>query len=685
MGTLVEPTSLPWHKHLAMSFGILIVVVFGAAALAGCGDGGNEETVERRRATTAVEDTMVATTAPVPQTTAAPVTADTVVDTTEAPPETEAPPVTEPEPEPVGTFGAEVAVLQGHERDVLVVESMTDGRVISGSKDATVRVWSANDAENPVVLEGHADWVRAVAEVDDNLVVSGDDQGMVMLWDLDQATAIATWEAHSDWIRALAVTDDGRVLSSADDRTVKVWDLDDVDNPIVFEGHTDWVRALSVLDDGRIVSGDDDSQLLVWAIDDVDNVTSLEGHSGWIMGVEELDDGRLVSADNLGAVWIWDLADLGSAEQLTGGGDVVTDIAVVDDEWVVVSGGETLQAWSLDELDAPLAIGGELGAVSSIAGVAGSFLAAAPPDQTVVVLDLSESDDGTTNPDPDPEALGVFAGEEFRLGTKDFNEPLLLTEILAQALTLEGASVEQFVELQDVDFLREALIDDEIDAYLEYNSTAWSLHLDQDDEVSDGAELTTQVAALDLETNDIRWVSRSPFSSTYGMAVGPALQAEFGDDITYQSMMQYVVDTPDATMCVEDFFVENERGFPLVVAATGLEIPEEQLVLYDSTEEIAPAVASGECSFGEIFTSNGPWSANGLTIVVDDGVFAPFNISLTMPDTRYSEQPDDWELLMFRILAPLDELAMSQLNARVEAGEDFGEVARDYLASIGYE
>ena len=87
-------------------------------------------------------------------------------------------------------------------------------------------------------------------------------------------------------------------------------------------------------------------------------------------------------------------------------------------------------------------------------------------------------------------------------------------------------------------------------------------------------------------------------------------------------------------------------------------------MIYDET-------ASGNCTFGEIFTTDGRIAALGLDIVDDPGINILYNVSVTMPDSVYQQAPEAFEALADTIFAGLDNDTMAELNRQVSAdGED---------------
>ena len=300
----------------------------------------------------------------------------------------------------------------------------------------------------------------------------------------------------------------------------------------------------------------------------------------------------------------------------------------------------------------------------------------------------SGSDDSGSSSDTTEEAGSAFSqldlsGIEVAVGSKDFDEQLILGEMLVAAFEEAGATVDDKVNLGGTSVARSALESGEIDIYMEYNGTGWAVHLGEEDPSFDPEELTSGVRELDLERNDIVWVSRSPFNNTYGFTSSPETTEANGGAFTIQTMMEYVEANPDAVVCMESEYPDRPDGLILMETATGIELPDDQQRILD-TGIIYTETAANNCDFGEVYTTDGRIPALGLTLVEDPGVHVLYNVSGTMVGETYRQAPDVFDEIITSILAPLDNERMASINARVSAdGEDPETVARDYLASEG--
>ena len=282
-------------------------------------------------------------------------------------------------------------------------------------------------------------------------------------------------------------------------------------------------------------------------------------------------------------------------------------------------------------------------------------------------------------------ALAAYdlSGVSVAVGSKDFDEQLILGEIMVTAFEEAGAEVDNKVNLGGTSIARAGLESGDIDIYMEYNGTGWAVHLGQDDPSFDPEELTTSVREMDLEKNGIVWVGRSPFNNTYAFTSSPEVTEANGGAFTLQTMMEYVRDNPEAIVCMESEFPSRPDGLILTENATGIKLAVDQQLILD-TGIIYTETAANNCDFGEAYTTDGRIPALKLTLVTDPGVNFLYNISGTIREEKYNEAPDAFDGIINAILAPLDNTRMAELNGLVSAGgQDAADVARAYLVEEG--
>ena len=109
-----------------------------------------------------------------------------------------------------------------HPRLILITHSFVYRRVISGSRDASLRVWDVQRGRCLSVLQGHVAAVRCV-QYDGGRAVSGAYDYTVKIWDVLTAQCLHTLTGHTNRVYSLQVCserDSEKILSGRGERRV---------------------------------------------------------------------------------------------------------------------------------------------------------------------------------------------------------------------------------------------------------------------------------------------------------------------------------------------------------------------------------------------------------------------------------------------------------------------------------
>lgn len=296
--------------------------------------------------------------------------------------------------------GPLVGSLIGHKGPAYAVAVTPDGtRILTGSRDRTVKVWDSATGKELHTLGGHTKRVYAVAVTPDGRrAVSGSEDTTCKVWDLGDGAERRTFGGHTGIVSGVAITPDGsRVVSASQDGTLTLWEAESGRVLHSFEGHGDavWDVAVAVSPDGlRVVSGSGDASVRIWDLESGHELHKLEGHSGPVRGVATTPDGRLlVSAAEDHLVKVWDPMTGKELHNLRGHTGRVYAVAVTPDGRRVYSASwdATVREWDLESGAERRTFRGHAGRVFSVAVVGdGEHVVSASWDNTAKVWDPSQ-------------------------------------------------------------------------------------------------------------------------------------------------------------------------------------------------------------------------------------------------------------------------------------------------------
>ncbi|GAB2678908.1 hypothetical protein GCM10027088_67950 [Nocardia goodfellowii] len=218
------------------------------------------------------------------------------------------------------------------------------GRVVSGSRDGSVRVGSA-------VVYKYGGPVSAVASSPDGrLLAMGSSDGTVLLIDPSgPKVVIAELQLGRSPVASIAFSPDGRRLAVSDETpTVTMWDISDRDQPRRFSllGQATRVTALAFTPDGTrlvSVSAAPEAAILVWNTATLQPVrprlAGAGGNEDGFVSVAVSPDGTVVATGTTaGEIRLWDLATPRQLQVLNGGASPILSIAYSPDGRFLAAG-----------------------------------------------------------------------------------------------------------------------------------------------------------------------------------------------------------------------------------------------------------------------------------------------------------------------------------------------------------
>ncbi|KIJ13100.1 hypothetical protein PAXINDRAFT_81826 [Paxillus involutus ATCC 200175] len=204
--------------------------------------------------------------------------------------------------------------LKGHTSKIDCVECSPNGEEIASSTGGmakTTTIWDAMTHEKVVELGAHSGWVKSLAFSPDSArVVSGSGDGTVIVWSTTTGERLlGPLKGHTDRVDSVVFSPNGNQFASCSgDSTVRLWDATTLQQIGPALQH-DQVYSVAISPDGHhlATTGGEEKTITIWNAMTYDKVIEWEGHSGlvWSLGFSS-DSARLASGSKDGAVIVWD-------------------------------------------------------------------------------------------------------------------------------------------------------------------------------------------------------------------------------------------------------------------------------------------------------------------------------------------------------------------------------------------
>jgi WD40 repeat protein len=240
----------------------------------------------------------------------------------------------------------EKAQLHGHTQSVTALAISSDGsRIVSGSRDRTMRVWDGRTFEEIGICE-HEDEVNSVAfSPDGSLIASGSDDYTVWIWtalSLEKVTCLA---GHEKLVTCVVFFPDGtRIASASYDCTVRMWDARTYE-PLPGLQRSGRVVAIAISTDstrlalGEYTSGADGIMHLFDSITLEEQAqVSISSGAYFPWAIAFSSGGDLIASGTASAIQVWNASSLSNITTIKGHHGQVTSIAFSSDGSQIVSG-----------------------------------------------------------------------------------------------------------------------------------------------------------------------------------------------------------------------------------------------------------------------------------------------------------------------------------------------------------
>lgn len=234
-------------------------------------------------------------------------------------------------------------VLKGHDDHVITCLQFCGNRIVSGSDDNTLKVWSAVTGKCLRTLVGHTGGVWS-SQMRDNIIISGSTDRTLKVWNAETGECIHTLYGHTSTVRCMHLHEK-RVVSGSRDATLRVWDIETGQCLHVLMGHVAAVRCVQY-DGRRVVSGAYDFMVKVWDPETETCLHTLQGHTNRVYSLQ-FDGIHVVSGSLDTSIRVWDVETGNCIHTLTGHQSLTSGMELKDNILVSGNADSTVKIWDI--------------------------------------------------------------------------------------------------------------------------------------------------------------------------------------------------------------------------------------------------------------------------------------------------------------------------------------------------
>jgi osmoprotectant transport system substrate-binding protein len=279
------------------------------------------------------------------------------------------------------------------------------------------------------------------------------------------------------------------------------------------------------------------------------------------------------------------------------------------------------------------------------------------------------------------------AGPAVIISSKLSSESAMIGEMIRLRLDAAGVPTVDRMRLGATPVVRRALLDGQIDLYVEYTGNGANFfHLPADPawkSLRQGYELG---ARLDYAQNRIVWLTPAPATDAWALAV----RRDVADAHHLRTMSDFArwVSTGGHVVLACSAEFANAGTLRSLERTYGFRLSSDQLIVLAGGETQAMITAAAARTDGTntamVYSTDGGISAADLVVLEDDRheepIYAPVPLIRAAALRAYPRIPG----LVRPLMRSLDQKTLQRLNENVQVdGEAVTTVARDYLVSRG--
>ncbi len=273
------------------------------------------------------------------------------------------------------------------------------------------------------------------------------------------------------------------------------------------------------------------------------------------------------------------------------------------------------------------------------------------------------------------------------VASKIDTEGSLLGYMILHILEDDGFDVDNQVEFGPTDVIRRAITSDEIDIYPEYTGNGAFFFDEAGTDVwNDGDAGYERVRQLDMERNNLVWLTPADANNTWAIAV----RSELVDAgvTTMDDIGPFLAAGNQFKLAASEEFVSRPDVLPAFEATYEFQLEQDNLLVFSggNTATTMQAAARGQegVNAAMAYGTDGQLATLGLQVLEDTQGVQPVYRPAPIVRAEVLEQYPEIEPLLRPVFESLDRETLQMLNASIAVeGRSAEVVAEEYLRESG--
>ena len=211
-----------------------------------------------------------------------------------------------------------IYIFIGHTGPISALTVLSNGNLVSGSYDLTVKIWDTSSGNLIQTLFGFSSAVTSMAILTNSSLLTISSVGISM-WNPSGDFFYQVNSFNTNGILCSQLFQNGYLAGGSSDTCIYIWDTKSATQLYVLSGHTGAVTCLTVLQNGYLASGSYDLTIRIWSVTSWSIVLVLTEQYP-VLSLLSLVNNEFVSGNLGNYISIWN-SDTGNLLQTINGND----------------------------------------------------------------------------------------------------------------------------------------------------------------------------------------------------------------------------------------------------------------------------------------------------------------------------------------------------------------------------